>query len=142
MSEILKNGGINGNAHLVSIDYHFDERGSFSTLMPLATRYFSFPPKQINISHNNLTGTVRGLHLQKPLEMKIIKCVQGNIFDVIVDCRKDSENFGKWESFELSGDDNKALFIPRGYAHGFQTMTDDSKIIYRSEEHTSELQSH
>ena len=88
--------------------------------------------KQVNISVNKKVGTIRGLHLQKkPFEeVKIVKCIKGKVWDVIVDLRKDSISFGKWLAFELSQDSNNSLIIPKGCAHGFQVLEKDSHLLY------------
>lgn len=92
---------------------------------------------QCNISFNIQKGTVRGMHFQKSPheEDKIVRCTKGKIFDVIIDLRKDSSTFGKWEGFELSEDNHKILYIPKGFAHGFQTMEDNSEIFYQMSEY-------
>lgn len=78
-------------------------------------------------------GTIRGLHFQLPpySETKLIRVVKGAIFDVFVDLRKDSPTFGKWGSVELTEDNFKMIFIPRGFAHGFCTLTDHCEVVYK-----------
>jgi len=78
-------------------------------------------------------GVLRGLHFQLPPneQAKLLRVVKGKIFDVIVDLRKKSETFGKRESFELSSENFEMIFIPRGFAHGFVTLEDDTEIIYK-----------
>jgi dTDP-4-dehydrorhamnose 3,5-epimerase len=87
---------------------------------------------QINHSRNFHRGTVRGLHFQKPpfSENKLVKCIKGKVLDVIVDIRKNSVTFGKWFSTELSAEENNMIYIPEGFAHGFQTLEDESEILY------------
>jgi len=87
---------------------------------------------QVNRSINKAKGTLRGMHYQqKPYdEVKLIQCTRGKVFDVIVDLRKDSATFLKWISVELSEENNKMIFIPGGMAHGFQTLEDDSHLLY------------
>jgi dTDP-4-dehydrorhamnose 3,5-epimerase len=88
--------------------------------------------KQINHSMTALKGTVRGLHFQYPphAELKIVRCVKGSIFDVAVDLRKDSSTFLQWYGEVLSADNMKALLIPEGFAHGFQSLEDKIEMIY------------
>lgn len=88
---------------------------------------------QCNISYNRKRGTLRGLHYQaEPFaEAKLIRCTSGAIFDVIVDLRPDSPTFGKWASAELSAENCKMMFAPEGFAHGFQTLTDDAEVFYQ-----------
>lgn len=86
----------------------------------------------IGISYNKKRGTVRGMHYQaKPFEeAKVVQCIRGKIFDVILDIRKTSKTFGQWISIELNSADHQALYIPKGLAHGFQTLEDDSELLY------------
>ena len=87
---------------------------------------------QINHSLTSLAGTVRGMHFQTPpyAEMKIVSCVRGAIFDVAVDVRQNSPTFLKWHAVNLSEDNHKTLVIPEGFAHGFQTLSERSELIY------------
>jgi dTDP-4-dehydrorhamnose 3,5-epimerase len=86
----------------------------------------------ILISSNNLAGTVRGLHFQKPPfgEVKIVTCVKGSIMDFVLDVRIDSPFYGKWGKFLLNSRDPTSLVIPKGFAHGFQTLQPDTDILY------------
>jgi len=87
---------------------------------------------QLNHSFTTHTGTVRGMHFQLPpfREIKMVRCIAGAIFDVIVDIRKDSPTFLQWTGVELSAANRKMLYIPEGFAHGFQTLTDNCELIY------------
>lgn len=87
---------------------------------------------QINHTLTRKCGTVRGLHFQAPpyAEAKIVSCLRGQVFDVAVDLRRGSPTFLRWHAEVLSGDNHKALFIPAGFAHGFQTLTDDCDMLY------------
>ena len=89
---------------------------------------------QFNHSFNLLKGTVRGLHFQKPpyAETKYIRCVQGSIYDVVVDIRKDSPTYLKYFGIELSAENMVGLLVPEGFAHGFQTLEDNTTVIYHS----------
>ena len=86
----------------------------------------------IALSFNPILGTIRGLHFQTEpyAEEKLVTCIQGAIFDVIVDLREDSKTFGKWGSIELSSANNLQAFLPKGVAHGFQTLLSDSVVHY------------
>ncbi len=88
---------------------------------------------QENHSKSDIKGIVRGLHFQEPpfAETKLIRCIRGSIFDVVVDVRKDSETLGNWVSVELSEENMKMLLVPRGFAHGFCTLTDNCEVIYK-----------
>ncbi|MFO8162962.1 MAG: dTDP-4-dehydrorhamnose 3,5-epimerase family protein [Desulfatiglandales bacterium] len=86
----------------------------------------------VNFSKNYKKGAVRGLHYQlSPFaEMKMPRCIKGRVVDVFVDVRKDSPTFLQWDSIELSDEDMKMLVIPEGFAHGFQSLEDDSELMY------------
>ncbi len=88
---------------------------------------------QENQSLSKKKGTIRGLHFQLPpfSETKLIRCVRGSIFDVLVDLREDSETFGGWTGMEISEHNFKSLLIPRGFAHGFCTLTDECEVQYK-----------
>lgn len=87
---------------------------------------------QINRSFTSAAGTVRGMHLQYPpaAEMKFVSCTRGEVFDVAVDLRRGSKTFLKWHAQRLSPGTHTTLVIPEGFAHGFQTLTDDCEMLY------------
>jgi dTDP-4-dehydrorhamnose 3,5-epimerase len=87
---------------------------------------------QINHSFTKLRGSVRGLHYQRPPhgENKVISCLRGEIFDVAVDLRRGSPSFLRWHAERLSEANGHSIFIPRGFAHGFQTLSDDCELVY------------
>ena len=89
--------------------------------------------EQESVSFNREKNTVRGLHFQLPPfdETKIVRAVQGAILDVLVDLRKDSAGYGEWESIELSADNDTAVYIPKGFAHGFKTLTENTLVEYK-----------
>jgi dTDP-4-dehydrorhamnose 3,5-epimerase len=88
---------------------------------------------QENHSRSEKKGIIRGLHFQFPpwAETKLIRCIRGAIFDVFVDLRRDSSQFGKWGSVELSEKKHNMVYIPRGFAHGFCTLSDESEVVYK-----------
>lgn len=88
---------------------------------------------QENHSYTLKQGTIHGLHFQLPPfpETKLIRCIRGKIFDVFVDLRKDSPTFGHWDSTELCEDINKMILLPRGFAHGYYTLTKDCHLLYK-----------
>ena len=88
---------------------------------------------QCNISFNKKKGTLRGMHLQvEPYaEAKLVRCTQGAIYDAIVDLRPDSETYKQWIGVELTADNRKALYVPEGFAHGFQTLADNTEVFYQ-----------
>jgi dTDP-4-dehydrorhamnose 3,5-epimerase len=87
---------------------------------------------QCNVSFNKRKGTLRGMHLQRPPyeEVKLIRCVQGSLFDVIVDIRPESASYKQWTGVELSARNRRMLYVPRGFAHGFQTLEDATETFY------------
>ncbi len=87
---------------------------------------------QVNISYNNRLGTLRGMHYQEAPhdEVKIVRCVRGTVFDVAIDLRRDSPTFGAWAGVELSADNRLAFYVPTGCAHGYQTMTEETEVLY------------
>jgi len=112
-----------------------DNRGHFTRIYcdeELKKIGLKKPICQINYSDTKLKGTVRGMHFQfKPCkEVKIITCLSGSVFDVVVDLRHDSPTFLKWHAEILSEKNKNSLVVPEGCAHGFQTLTDDCKLIY------------
>ncbi len=112
-----------------------DNRGFLSRLycsQELTAVGLDKPVYQVNHTLTRLKGTVRGLHYQNQpyLEAKLITCLKGEIFDVAVDLRKNSPTFLKWHSVVLSEDNFRSLLIPEGFAHGFQTLSDDCELIY------------
>jgi len=88
---------------------------------------------QENQSWNSTKNTIRGLHFQYPpdTETKLVRVIEGEIYDVFVDLRKESKTFGKWGSTILSSDNKKMLCIPRGFAHGMCTLSDNATMLYK-----------
>lgn len=88
--------------------------------------------EQANISHSSIRGIVRGLHYQLPpaAEAKLVRCVQGALYDVAVDVRPQSSTFGAWFGVELSETNGRALAVPEGCAHGFQTLSEATTALY------------
>lgn len=87
---------------------------------------------QMNLSHTLLKGSLRGMHCQKPpaAEAKLVRCISGAVLDIVVDLRQDSATFLKYYAVELSVDNDRAIFIPEGFAHGFQALTDNVSLLY------------
>jgi len=113
-----------------------DERGYFARWYDreeFAARGLEPTEIQGAVSHNTHRGTLRGLHFipQADGEAKLVRCIRGRIFDVVVDLRSVSETFGKWAGLELSAQSYAALYIPRGCAHGFVTLGDDVDVAYQ-----------
>jgi len=127
------------DAWLIDIDPREDERGFFARIwcrQELAAQGLDTEIAQESLSFNRHRGTVRGLHFQRPPheETKIVRCTRGGIFDVIVDLRPRSPTYLRWQGFELTAENHKALYVPKGFAHGFQTLVDDAEIVYQISE--------
>lgn len=120
----------------ISFDPRLDERGFFMRTYDVKEFQRLGLHKdwvQENHSLSVKKGIIRGLHMQLPpyAETKLVRCVRGSVYDVCVDLRSGSESFGSWVGIELSGSNYKSLFIPRGFAHGFCTLTDDCEVQYK-----------
>ena len=122
---------------IIKINPFSDKRGTFSNIFPIKERKFSelWSTRnigQINISSNNKVGCIRGMHYQtKPYEeAKLIRCLKGKIWDVVVDTRPESRTFRKWFGIELSDLNFYSIFVPEGIAHGFQVLEKDSQVLY------------
>lgn len=92
---------------------------------------------QCNISFNEKKGTIRGMHFQvKPFEeAKLVRCIKGSMYDVIIDLRQSSETFMQWIGVELTDENRKSIYIPEGFAHGFQTLEDNTEVFYQMSEY-------
>ena len=122
-------------AWLIDIEPIADERGFFASAWAhddYVRRGLDPTVVQCNIAWNRTRGTIRGIHFQKPPfdEVKIVRCTRGAILDVIVDMRTESPTFGQWTSTELTDANRRMLYIPKGFAHGYQTLTDDAETYY------------
>lgn len=120
-----------------------DSRGYLERLFCSEELQALAPGKHIAQINHTLTasrGTVRGMHFQRPphAEIKFVSCLRGEVFDVAVDLRHNSPTFLHWHSELLSADNHRTLVIPEGFAHGFQTLTDDCEMLYF---HTAAFQS-
>lgn len=112
-----------------------DPRGFFSRFYcdkALAAVGFPAPVRQINHTLTRRTGSVRGLHYQNPPhgEDKFVSCLRGEVFDVAVDLRRGSPTFLHYHAERLSGENRRSLLIPKGFAHGFQTLVEDCELFY------------
>tara|TARA_B100000989_G_scaffold96271_1_gene70080 strand:+ start:1881 stop:2441 length:561 start_codon:yes stop_codon:yes gene_type:complete len=119
---------------LIESDSFGDERGFFTKIFSkekLNNSKISFSIKQVNLSENPKSGTLRGLHFQeKNTDGKIICCLSGSIFDVAVDIRENSKTFLQYFSIVLDSRKKKFFFIPPGFAHGFQSLENNTNILY------------
>lgn len=125
---------ING-AVIVQPQRHSDERGYFARTWCKQTFQNAGLPtdlSQCNLSFNPRKGTLRGMHLQKPphAEAKLVRCVAGAALDVAIDLRPDSPTFKQWASVEITAEKGNAFYIPKGCAHGFLTLTENTELFY------------
>lgn len=121
-------------AYIIEPNKHEDSRGSFSRVFckEELSDIFNGTIAQINHSITSQKGSIRGLHFQYPphTEIKIVKCIKGSVFDVIVDIRENSTTFLQAFGTVLSAENIKMMYIPKGFAHGFQTLEDDVELLY------------
>ena len=122
--------------YIIKIEKLIDERGYFARSWDekdFEEKGLNSKLLQCNVSFNHNKGTLRGMHYQKEpyQEAKLIRCTKGKIFDVVIDLRINSKNFKKWLSFELNEENHKMLYVPEGFAHGFQTLEDNTEIFYQ-----------
>lgn len=123
-------------AFLIEQEALIDDRGTFARQFckhELAAKGIEFDIKQCNTSKNTKAGTLRGMHYQKSPypEIKMVSCLSGTMFDVILDLRTNSPTYLKWCATTLNGLDGKAIYIPAGVAHGFQTLSDNTTVFYQ-----------
>lgn len=122
-------------ARLIEIEPVSDHRGFFArTFCAREFTEHGLRPSfvQHNTSYTKAAGSIRGMHFQRApaAEVKVANCVRGAIYDVIIDLRKGSPTFRRWQGFELTHDNRRRLYIPMGFAHGFQTLTDNVEVEY------------
>ena len=129
-------------AYLVDIEPIADERGFFArTWCEREFRERGLNPnlKQASVSFNHKKGTLRGMHFQTNghQESKLIRCVAGAVFDVIIDLRQSSPTFTRYFEVVLSLENRRMLYVPKGFAHGFQTLTDGAELFYQISQYYS-----
>lgn len=122
-------------AYIIEMEELKDERGFFARsfcMKEFETHGLNPHVAQCNISYNKKKGTLRGIHYQAPPheEAKTVRCAKGAIYDVIIDLRRQSPTFKQWISVELTPENRKMLFVPENFAHGFQTLVDDTEVFY------------
>lgn len=125
---------ING-LYTIDLDLFKDERGWFARIYckeEFKKIGHSKEWVQLNHSFTKHKGTIRGMHYQHPpySEIKLVRCISGAVYDVAIDLRKSSTTFLKWFRVELSAENKRMIYIPEGFAHGFQALTNDCEIIY------------
>lgn len=122
-------------ALIIEPDRFDDERGSFATVWSreeFRRRGLIVDLAQYSVSFNRCRGTLRGMHYQMPPheEVKIVRCSRGAIYDVLIDLRRDSPSYKQWIGVELTPFNNRVLYVPKGVAHGYQTLADDTEVTY------------
>jgi dTDP-4-dehydrorhamnose 3,5-epimerase len=126
-------------AFIVAPERRVDQRGHFARTFcrdEFAAHGLTGDFVQCNTSYNARRGTLRGMHFQHPPheEAKLVRCTRGAILDVVLDLRPVAATFRCWRAVELTADNGLALFVPVGFAHGFQTLTDDAEVFYQMAE--------
>jgi len=126
-------------AYLIDIEPHGDERGFFARAycqQEFMAHGLNSNWAQFNISLNKKRGTLRGMHYQsEPYgEIKLVRCTLGKVFDVIVDLRTESQTFTQWFGIELTAENHTILYVPKGFAHGYQTLEDNTEVFYQVSE--------
>jgi dTDP-4-dehydrorhamnose 3,5-epimerase len=123
----------------IEIEPHRDDRGFFARSFcrrEFAELGMNDVVAQCNVSFNERKGTLRGMHYQLPpcAEAKLVRCTAGSIWDAIVDLRPDSPTYLRWTAVELTAERRNALYVPEGFGHGFQTLTDRVEVFYQMSE--------
>ena len=131
----MKRNTLNGIIIIDSEEFK-DSRGSFTENFNLKKFRKISKKRKINFVQDNLSiskkGVFRGLHFQhKYPQAKLVSVLSGEILDIVVDLRKSSKSFGDWASYKISKKNKKQLFIPEGFAHGFLSLTNDTKVLYK-----------
>ena len=126
-------------AFIIDLEMASDERGFFARTFcekEFESRGMRGRFVQCNVSFNKKKGTLRGMHYQAAPhdEAKLVRCTAGAVYDVIVDQRGSSPTFKQWLSTELTAENHRALYVPEGFAHGFQTLRDDTEVFYQMSE--------
>jgi len=124
------------DAFVIDPDLISDERGSFARTYcqsEVLDHGVKANVVKCKMSYNKNRGTLRGMHYQqKPnAEAKLVRCTAGAIYDVIIDLREDSPTFTQWVAYELTSENRKAVYVPEGFAHGFQTLEDNTEVFYQ-----------
>jgi dTDP-4-dehydrorhamnose 3,5-epimerase len=130
--------GLTG-AMVIELEPLRDERGHFARTFcreEFRAHGIELTVVQCSVSFNVRRGTLRGLHYQAPpkAEAKLVRCAAGEAFDVIVDLRRGSPTFGRWFAVELTAVGGRMIYVPEGFAHGFQTLRDDTELFYMMSE--------
>lgn len=124
------------DAHIIELEPREDNRGFFARVWAkdeFAEHGLVDRVVQMNLSYNRIAGTLRGMHFQHApyAETKLVRCIRGAIYDVIIDLRPDSPTYKRWIGVKLTAANRLALYVPEGFAHGFQTLEDDTEVFYQ-----------
>ena len=122
-------------AHVIDLERRTDSRGCFARAWcqrEFDAHGLNARLAQVNVSTNVTQGTLRGMHYQSPphREAKVVSCTRGAMYDVAIDLRPESPSYMQWVAAELTAENRRMLFIPEGCAHGFQTLLDDTELLY------------
>jgi dTDP-4-dehydrorhamnose 3,5-epimerase len=131
-------------AFLIEPEYRSDQRGCFARVFcrdEFVGHDLDCGIAQCNISFNPLKATLRGMHYQvvPHQEVKLVRCTMGAVFDVIIDLRSESNTFRRWLGVELSAENRRMLYVPKGFAHGYITLRENSEVFYQVSESYSPL---
>ena len=126
-------------AYVIELEPFHDDRGFFARgwcQREFTAHGLNGNVSQVNLSYNKSKGTMRGMHYQVPphAETKLVRCVRGALYDVIIDLRSESATFGRTFGVELNCENRKMLYVPERFAHGFITLQDDTEAIYQASE--------
>jgi len=130
------------DVRIIEIEPARDERGYFARtfcLREFASAGLETTYVQQNVSHTKSVGAIRGMHFQRPPhgEVKVVRCIAGAIHDVLIDLRRGSPTYMQWEAYQLTAGDGRRLYVPTGFAHGFQTLAPDTEVDYMMSEYYS-----
>jgi dTDP-4-dehydrorhamnose 3,5-epimerase len=129
-----------GGVFVVDLERREDARGFFARSWcanEFAEQGLTAEVVQANVSFNPRRGTLRGMHFQRAphAETKLVRCTRGAVYDVVVDLRPNSETYKQWLGVDLTQENRRALFVPEGFAHGYQTLAPDSEVFYQVSEY-------
>ena len=122
-------------AYVIDLEKREDSRGFFARAWcrrEFEQHHLVPDLVQANLSYNTIKGTLRGMHYQAEAygEVKLVRCTRGRLYDVIIDVRPESPSYGRWLGVELTADNRLMLYVPAGFAHGYETLEDDTEALY------------
>lgn len=131
---IFTEGALSGT-YIIDPERVGDRRGHFARAYcqkEFAAHGLTQPMVQGNVSYNHECGTLRGLHYQVAphQEVKVVRCMQGGLYDVVVDVRPGSDTYGQWMGVELTAENGRTFYVPEGFAHGYLTLADNTEALY------------